>query len=221
MSNLTLARKFWDKAFDHWWNGEYQRSIEAGREALRLNPALARPHWIIGQAYLTMNPPDRESAIKEFRELTRKDPRWVHGHGSLGGTLAKQGRIDEALKCFREAFRLAPQEPWTRIELARLLLKRNNYQEAIRVLRAPGSAFHTRIDAYHMLGRTLADTSACGSEEEREVWEHILTFDESIPANRPAMAEARERLSAKRSASPAEILLTKLKNRESEGEINQ
>lgn len=83
-----------------------------------------------------MNPPDRESAIKEFRELTRKEPRWVHGHGSLGGTLAKQGRIDEALKCFREAFRLAPQQPWTRIELASLLLKRNNYQEAISIARS-------------------------------------------------------------------------------------
>ena len=28
----------------------------------------------------------------------------------------------------------------------------------------------------------------------RAAWEHILTFDESIPANRPAMAEAREQL---------------------------
>ena len=40
-------------------------------------------------------------------------------------------------------------------------------------------------------------------------------------ANRPAIAEARERLSAKPPASPAEILLAKLKNRESEGERNQ
>jgi predicted Zn-dependent protease len=221
MSNLTLARKFWDEAFDHWWNGDYARTIEAGREALRLNPALARPHWIIGQAYLTMDPVDRESAIKEFRELTRKDPRWPHSHGSLGMTLAKQGRIDEALKCLREAFRLAPHQPWPRIELARLLLKRNNYQEAINVLRVPGSAFHTLIDAYHMLARTIADNGNYGPEKAREVWEHILTFDESIPANRPAMAEARERLSAKPPASPAEILLAKLNNRESEGEIKQ
>ena len=221
MSNVTLARKYWDEAFDHFWNRDRERAIEAGREALRLNPALARPHWIIGQAYLTIDPVDRESAIKEFRQLVQKDPHWPHSHGALGLTLAKQGRIDEALKCLREAFRLAPDQPWTRIELARLLLKRNNYQEAIRVLRGHGSAFYAPIDAYHLLARTLEDNLNYGRGNAREVWEHILTFDESIPANRLAMAEARERLSAKPPASPAEILLAKLKNRELEGEINQ
>jgi hypothetical protein len=33
-----------------------------------------------------------------------------------------------------------------------------------------------------------------GRADVDALWEHILTFDESIPANRAAMAEARERL---------------------------
>jgi predicted Zn-dependent protease len=221
MSNVTLARKHWDEAFDHFWNRDRERAIEAGRQALRLNPALARPHWIIGQAYSTLDPIDREAAIKEFRQLAQKDPHWPHSHGALGMTLAKQGRIDEALKCLREAFRLAPDQAWTRIELARLLLKRNNYQKAISVLRGPGSAFYTSIDAYRLLARTLEENGNYGRGHAREVWEHILTFDESMPTNRPAMAEARERLAAKPPASPGEILLARLKNRESEGGVNQ
>ncbi len=33
-----------------------------------------------------------------------------------------------------------------------------------------------------------------GLKEAREVWGNLLTFDESIPANRVAMEEARKRL---------------------------
>ena len=221
MSNITLARKYWDKAFDYYFEGKSDRAIAAGRKALKLNPTLKRPHWIIGQAYLFREPPDRESAIKEFRQLVEKDPRWPHSHGALGATLAKQGRIDEALKCYREAFRLAPHEPWTRIELARLLLKRNDYAEAIRTLRGIASPFCTLIDAYLLLGRTMEENGNYGRGAAAEVWQHILTFDESIPANRPAIAEARERLSAKPPPSPAEIMLARLKNREQEGEPNR
>jgi protein O-GlcNAc transferase len=168
MSKVTLAREFWDKAFECFFDGDRERAIEAGRKALELNPALARPHWIIGQAYLAFDPADRESAIKEFRQLVAKDPRWPHSHGALGATLAKQGRLDEALTCFREAFRLAPHQSWTRIELARVLLKRNNHAEAIRVLRGVGSPFYSALDAYLLLARALEENAHYGPEKARE-----------------------------------------------------
>jgi hypothetical protein len=50
MSDKLTARDHWDKAFDYWWEGNVQRAIEEGRLAMELNPNLARPHWIIGQA---------------------------------------------------------------------------------------------------------------------------------------------------------------------------
>jgi Flp pilus assembly protein TadD len=92
MAKITLARKYWDKAFDYYFDGESDRAIAAGRKAMKLNPALARPHWIVGQAFLFRRPPDRESAIKEFRQLVAKDPRWNEGHVALGAVLARQGR---------------------------------------------------------------------------------------------------------------------------------
>ena len=222
MSNITLARKYWDKAFDYFFDGRPDRAIKAGRRALELNPSLKRPHWIIGQAFLHPKIGDRESAIKEFRQLVEKDPRWPHSHGALGAVLHKQGRVDEALKCYRQAFRLAPHELWTRIELADLLLKRNDYHEAIRTLGGIASPFCTLIDGYRLLGRAMHEHGGYRRGDRwREVWEHIMTFDESIPANRPAIAEARERLAEKPPPSPGEILLANLKKRETEGEANQ
>lgn len=194
MANVTLAREYWDKAFDYYFDGESERAIAAGRKALELNPRLARPHWIIGYAYINRETPDRESAIKEFRQLVAKDPRWPAGHAALGGMLAQQGRVDEAVKCFREALRLKPKQPGVRIGLAQLLLKRNDYREAIHVLRGVDSPFSTLIDAYHLLARVMEESGNCDQAEVRAEWEHILTFDESIPANARAMAEARERL---------------------------
>ncbi|SRR6266849_6735162 len=209
MSNVTLARKYWDKAFEYYFDGESERAIAAGRKALKLNPRLARPHWIIGYAYLTREPSERESAIKEFRQLVEKDPRWPASHAALGGVLSLQGRIDEALKCYREAVRLDPQHPRMRIELARLLLKRNDYREAIRVLRGISSPFSTLLDAYHLLARAMEENGNYGRAEMRAAWEHILTFDETIPANARAMADARERLEKMGPVSQVEILFPK------------
>jgi tetratricopeptide (TPR) repeat protein len=98
MANVTLAREYWDKAFKYYFDGESDRAIAAGRKAMELNPRLARPHWIIGQAFLFREVPDRESAIKEFRQLVLKDPRWCEGHAALGSSLEKLGRIDEAVR---------------------------------------------------------------------------------------------------------------------------
>jgi Flp pilus assembly protein TadD len=204
MANVTLAHEYWDKAFEYYFDGESDRAIAAGRKAMELNPRLARPHWIVGQAYLFREPPDRESAIKEFRQLVAKDPRWDAGHAALGASLAKQGRIDEALKCYREALRLKAKNPGIRINLARLLLKRNDFREAIRVLRGVDSPFSTETTAYHLLARAMEENGNFDRAEVRGVWEHILTFDESIPANRLALAEARQRLAPAAASSSAE-----------------
>jgi tetratricopeptide (TPR) repeat protein len=195
MSNRSLARQHWDKAFDYFWEGNRRRTIKEARLAMTLNPNLARPHWLIGQAYLIIEPVDREAALKEFRELVRKEPGWPYGHVNLAATLLKQGRVDEALKSVREVLRIDPNYKWAQAELSKHLLKRNEYREAITVLRAKPSLspFYTVADAYLMLDEMLAKMGQ-SVEERREVWEQILALDESIPAYRVARAEVRKRM---------------------------
>lgn len=193
MPKKLTAREHWDKAFDYWWEGNMPRAIKEGRLAIELNPSLARPHWIIGQAYLRMVPEDRESALKEFRELVRKDPRWVEGHVALAATLMKQGRKAEALKSISEALRIKPNCVWAQLELSKHLLERGEYREAVAVLRGKANAprFCTAADAYLLRGELLMNRSHA---EARAEWEHVLTLDETIPAYRVAQIEARKRL---------------------------
>jgi predicted Zn-dependent protease len=160
---------------------------------MKLNPNLARPHWIVGHAYLRADPPDREAALKEFRELVRKDPRWVEGHGALAGTLMKQGRKAEALKSIREVLRLRPNSPWAQVEMGKHLLERGEYREAVAVLMGKPNPprFCNIADAYLLIAEFRMSWSYA---EARAEWQYILTLDETIPANRVAQVEARKRL---------------------------
>jgi tetratricopeptide (TPR) repeat protein len=193
MPKRLTAREHWDKAFDYWWEGNVKRAIKEGRLAMKLNPRLARPHWIVGQAYLRADPPDRESALKEFRELVRKDPRWVEGHSSLAAVLIDQGRKAEALKSLREVLRLKPDRPWAQVIFARHLLERGECREAVAVLlgKASPPPFCTVADAHLLIAELLWNRS---HEEARAEWQYILTLDETIPANRMAQVQARKRL---------------------------
>lgn len=193
MPKKLTAREHWDKAFQYYFEGDRRRTIKSAHMAMKLNPNYVRPHWIIGQVYLSTAPVDREAALKEFRELVRSDPRWPEGHASLGAVLIKQGRKAEALQSIREVHRLKPMHVWARLELSKHLLERGEYREALAVLLAKADPPHfcTVADAYLLRAELLMNTSHA---EARAEWEYILTLDETIPAYRVAQVEARKRL---------------------------
>jgi Tfp pilus assembly protein PilF len=193
MSDRLTAREHWLNAFDYLFEGDRRRTIKEARLAMTLNPNYARPHWVIGQAYLIIEPEDPEAALKEFRELVRKDPRWVEGHGALAATLMQQGRKAEALESFREVLRLRPKSPRAQLELSTHLLQRGEYREAVAVLlgKANPPHFCTMADAYLLRAELLMNKSYA---EARAEWQYVLTLDETIPANRVAQIQARKRL---------------------------
>jgi predicted Zn-dependent protease len=119
-----------------YFDGDRKAAIKHANLAIVHHLKWSRPHWLLGLVYSVMNPIDLEEAIRENREVVRKEPRWATGHFNLGKNLAKQNRIQEALKSMREAVRLEPSSVWFRGGLAHMLLKQNDYREAITVLRA-------------------------------------------------------------------------------------
>ena len=193
MPKTLTAREHWNKAVRYYFNGDRRRTIREARLAMKLNPNYVRLHRIIGCVYLSTEPVDCEAALKEFRELVRKDPRWPEGHELLGRTLMRQGRTAEALKSFREALRLRPKSPLAQVEIGRDLLKRGEYREAVAVLlgKATPPHFCTMADAHLLIAEFLMLWSYA---EARAEWEYILTLDKTIPANRVAQVEARNRL---------------------------
>jgi cytochrome c-type biogenesis protein CcmH/NrfG len=160
---------------------------------MKLNPTYVRLHRIIGCVYLSTEPVDCEAALKEFRELVRKAPRWPEGHELLGRTLMRQGRTAEALKSFREVLRLRPNSPLAKVEIGRHLLKRGEYREAVAVLlgKAIPPQFCTMADAHLLIAEFVM---IWNHAEARAEWKYILTLDESIPAYRVAQVAARKRL---------------------------
>jgi len=65
------------------------------------------------------------------------------------------------------------------------------------------------MDAYSLLARTMDENGNYGRADMRAAWEHILTFDESIPANARATADAREQLEKMGPVSQVEITFPK------------
>jgi tetratricopeptide (TPR) repeat protein len=193
MLKQLTAREHWNQAVRYYFNGDRRRTIKAARLAMKLNPNYFRLHRIIGCVYLSTEPVDCEAALKEFRELVRKDPRWPEGHEHLGRALLRQGRTVEALKSFREVLRLRPNSPLSQVEIARHLRKRGEYREAVAVLlgKAIPPQFCTMPDAHLLIANIVVLWSY---EEARAEWEYILTLDETIPAYRVAQVEARKRL---------------------------
>src|ERR1700704_4228963 len=119
MPKTLTAREHWKKAVEYYWNGDRRRTIKEARLAMKLNPNYVRMHRIIGCVYLSTEPVDCEAALREFRELVRKDPRWSEGHERLGRALMRQGRTVEALLSFREVLRLRPNSPIAQVEIGR------------------------------------------------------------------------------------------------------
>ena len=195
--NKERAREHWSEGWECYFNGDRKGALKHGHLALVNNIRWSRPHWFLGMVYSLMEPINLEEAIREYRELVYKEPMWSNSHYCLGKALAQQGRVDEALEPLRQALRMEPDQVAFRTELAQWLLKRKDYREAITVLRGRPSLspFYTMADAYLMLAEKM---ESCSSASAAEVWREILTFDESIPANRLAIAEARKRIAESR-----------------------
>jgi tetratricopeptide (TPR) repeat protein len=98
---------------------EYDKAVEAYRQALRINPALAPAHHGLGATYLNMGRP--ADAIEPLKAAARLDPQNAIVHMTLGIALAAMRRADEAIVEMNEARGLAPQNPRVHNELGNLL----------------------------------------------------------------------------------------------------
>ena len=104
-------------------SGRLEEAKESCDLVLKADPSLAQA-WFL-RADLRMRLDDRRGAIEDFRQGLARDPHSAHGHYTLGLLLSDRGDHAEALDHFREAARLAPDNP--------------DYARAQRVLRGPGS----------------------------------------------------------------------------------
>lgn len=113
--------------------GDYSKSIDEYREALKRNPTLAGAHLGIGEAMLSRekNPESTKSAEQEFRAELAVDARNPDALFQLGQIAYDHGDVDRAVQLFTESLESRPSFAEPHMALAKICSERNQDGEAI------------------------------------------------------------------------------------------
>jgi Flp pilus assembly protein TadD len=105
------------------------RSLWARALAVTADNAVARNN--LGDAILTEGK-DPAAAEEHFRAAVRRRPEFLRAAINLGLALDRQGKIEDAIACYRKVLETYPGHARTRNNLAIDLAKNGNMEEAIR-----------------------------------------------------------------------------------------
>jgi cytochrome c-type biogenesis protein CcmH/NrfG len=89
--------------------GRIEEAVQHLRDASKLDPENADLHCELGITFLLGK--DWKRARVEMLEALRHDPTNADAHNGLGYALEKLGRLDDALKEYRTASKLDPDDP--------------------------------------------------------------------------------------------------------------
>jgi serine/threonine protein kinase/tetratricopeptide (TPR) repeat protein len=84
----------------YYFGRQFDRALEALREATQLNPDFGLPHFFLG--WIHREKGRYEEAIAEFGEISEEGRTSPAILGHLGNTYARAGRVREARECLRE-----------------------------------------------------------------------------------------------------------------------
>ncbi|GBL40017.1 UDP-N-acetylglucosamine--peptide N-acetylglucosaminyltransferase [Nitrospirota bacterium] len=139
-------------------SGQSEQSITSYKEAIKLGPQSAYPHYFLAQIHERAN--HLEMAIKEYREAVQLDPTYVPAHTNLGVAYQEQGRLEMAIPQYRKVIKLHPADAIAHANLACALAEQGkfepalqSYKEALR-LNPKDAAVHFALgDFYDTRGR--------------------------------------------------------------------
>jgi tetratricopeptide (TPR) repeat protein len=116
--------------------GNWQKAVDAYRQAIRLDPSLAGVRLDLA-VQLLLHSPDVDAwkeALAELQGELKINPGSAEAHYELGEVYRKHQDPEGAISEFREALRLRPSFVEARLELAKALRQQNQKQEALAVL---------------------------------------------------------------------------------------
>jgi predicted Zn-dependent protease len=136
-------------------NGLWGEAREAFDHAAALDPT--RPSWPHHAAVATLELGDVSGAVARLRALHADHPGFAPGLFRLADVLLDSGEREEAESLFREALRLVPGTPVVLVGLARALLERRAYEEAVTHLELA-----LRFDPENRMAHSLLATAYRG-----------------------------------------------------------
>jgi protein O-mannosyl-transferase len=150
--NNHLAHENYGQAINA--KGDVSGAIHHYEEAIRIKPNFADAHYNLG--IMRAQQGNLEAAVHHLYQAVHFDPREPQRHGYLrkalfqyGAALKREGKPEEALKQYREAVRLYPDDPAARYELGVTLAQQGKLSEAreqfaITLWLSPGDADASR-----------------------------------------------------------------------------
>jgi tetratricopeptide (TPR) repeat protein len=175
---LTEGNKYFDA-------GETEKSIDAYKQAVKLDPDFAEAYFRLGVAYSLLEreeeatrlpgevteptpkgkkkEPEKtnaekafDNAVKIYEKVVKKNPEDDAAFFYLGRSYNKLNEDDKAAKALRQAVKLNPDNVEYQTELAESLINIAEYTEAIRALKKALEMDENNLQAEELLERAQA-----------------------------------------------------------------
>ena len=120
---ILTAEQYAEEGNKYASERQYDKAVDAYREAIKLNPNLAAAYHGLGASYMSMG--RLVDALEPMKTAVRLDPNNAIAHLNLGIAFANLRRAEEAMVELNEAKRLCPSDPRIHNMIGNLLL--NNF----------------------------------------------------------------------------------------------
>ena len=162
---VGLALAWAIRGYEYGENDQYQKAVEAYREAIRRMPGYALAWLNLGVAYGQVG--QYKEAIEASHEATRLKPDLAVAWSNLGLFYSKDGNYQESLEALRESIRLSPAlaEAWFHLgltygNLGQVQDALDAYREAIRLKPDYADAWVNLGNTYGELGQSRKEIEA-------------------------------------------------------------
>ena len=183
--------------------GRPKAALTEAQRALSADPRSAESLQLYGLCLLRLA--DLPAACKALKDAVAASPTEPHSHYLLGYAESESQHIDDAERCYREALRLAPEEPVYLRALAELLVdpRRKRFAEALTLARKAVALGPERASNHISLGfvaSSSGDRAAAAESYKKALaldpnsalaWNNLGCVD--LAQGRPMEARARFR----------------------------
>ena len=156
---LTTIQAVYDEARRALETGQDERAIGLSEHLLESFPHYLEAYRILGEAHL--NRQNLEQAVEAFEYVLHSDPENIPVHVGLGVAYERQGQLQKAIQEFEQAFEIKPDLPELRNQVLRLYSEAwGNENAHVRLKKAGLARLYIRGNQYEKAIRELQDVLA-------------------------------------------------------------
>lgn len=145
--------------------GRFNEAAAFCRQAIKLQPAYAWGHHVLGSALQCLGRMDE--ALACYRKSISLNPRYAEAHYFLANALRETWAVDEAIKSYRRAIELQPDFVEALSNLGAALTSRRETQEAARCLNRANTLRPNTSEIIFNMGRVLQLDGRIGEAIEK------------------------------------------------------